>query len=67
MLAHGDEHFIRFRVEIVEFDGADGAIFLLVNKDDVHKAHDAALRQIQQFRDDLARGLGVRKGDQGIF
>ena len=54
-------------VEIVELDGADGAVLLFVDEDDVHEAHNAALRQVQQLGNDLAGRLGVLEGDQGIF
>ena len=43
------------------------AVFLFLDEDDVHKAHDAALRQIQKLGHDLARELVALESDQGIL
>ena len=67
MLAHGDEQLVHFGVEIVEFEGAQRAVFIFLDEDDVHKAHDAALRQIQELGHDLAREPTFFEFDQGVF
>ena len=38
-----------------------------LDDDDVHKADNPALRQIQELGDHLARRLRVGKRDQGVF
>ena len=54
VIADGDEHFICRRLKIVKFKGARAAILILLDKDNVHKADDAPIRQVQKLGNDLA-------------
>ena len=67
MLAHGDERLVQLGVEIVEFDGMRTTVFLFLDEDEVHEAHDAARRQIHELGHNLARELVALESDQGIL